>query len=392
MTMKTPSAQSKPPSGSGLFLRKMSCRAQRRVALWLFAVAGLVVAMVLVGGLTRLTDSGLSITEWRPVTGALPPLSDTAWEVEFGKYREIPEYALVNKGMSLAEFKVIYYWEWGHRLLGRIVGLVFLLPFLGFLVTRQFDRRTAILCLGLFALGGLQGFVGWFMVQSGLTARVDVSQYRLALHLGLAVAIFAALYWTGLGLWKRSSEAAFEPAPMVTPEIAPKRWGQAGLLLAGLIYLQIVLGAFVAGLDAGLASSTWPLMNGALVPSGLWELQPWWRNPFENPLTAQFAHRLAAYIVAASALVLWLRACQVGLAAPFRKSLGYLVWAVCAQVFLGIATVLAAVPIWLAALHQLGALALFAFALHAAHSLKGRAPVTNSSRRAPSNRQFAESA
>ena len=269
----------------------------RPIALWLWCVAGLVFAMVLVGGATRLTQSGLSIVEWRPITGAVPPLSQEDWQAEFAKYKTIPQYERLNRGMSLDEFKAIYWWEWGHRLLGRLIGVVFAVPFLWFLWRRAIDQRLAAALAGIFVLGGVQGAVGWWMVSSGLTERVSVSQYRLAFHLTLASLIYAALVAVADGAWPRAPE----PAGIVR---APQRLRLTAVALLGLVIGQIFLGALVAGLHAGLIYGTWPLIDGAIVPpaaSLLFE-QPPWRNFFENTLTVQFDHRMAAYGIVALAL------------------------------------------------------------------------------------------
>ncbi|HEX5378951.1 MAG TPA: COX15/CtaA family protein, partial [Phenylobacterium sp.] len=234
------------------FLRSDRSRA---VAIWLFATAVLVLAMVVVGGATRLTDSGLSITQWKPVAGALPPMSAQDWNDEFARYKQIPQYAQLNKGMSLSAFQAIYWWEWAHRLLGRLVGAVFAIPFVYFLVRREIPRRLIWRCGVLFALGALQGVVGWWMVASGLTDRVSVAPERLMTHLGLAFILLAALVWTGLDAWAG--------APRIK---APGPWNLGAAALGGLIYLQILLGALVAGNDAGLVYNDWPLMNGAIFP------------------------------------------------------------------------------------------------------------------------------
>ena len=246
---------------------------RRQLAYWLFTVAGFVVLMVLVGGLTRLTDSGLSITEWQPISGALPPLNAADWEVAFAKYREIPEYQLVNAGMSLEAFKVIYWWEWGHRQLGRVVGLVFFLPFVVFLLQRKIPKPALGPLLALFALGGLQGFMGWYMVQSGLTDRVDVSQYRLAMHLGLALIIFSFCLWMGLHFIRDARlPAAAGPGVALSGTIAV------------LVLVQSLLGALVAGLDAGTTYTDWPFMDGDVIPSGLFDMSPAVSNLFESHL------------------------------------------------------------------------------------------------------------
>jgi cytochrome c oxidase assembly protein subunit 15 len=321
------------------------------VRAWLLLVAMLVLAMAVVGAATRLTDSGLSITEWQPLLGAIPPLSDADWQAAFEKYRAIPEYQLVNKGMSLEAFQAIYWWEWAHRQLGRVIGVVYAVPLLVFWARGAVPRGLAPRLLGLLALGGLQGFVGWYMVQSGLSERVDVSQYRLAMHLGLAVAIFAAAWWLALGIGRRQALGAGSGL------------GWSAGFVAAAIYLQILLGAFVAGLDAGMAYNTWPLMDGAFVPEGLLAMTPWWLNLFESALTVQFQHRMMAYLVAILVAVHVVRAAARPLQAEARLSLGALVLGVAAQIGLGIWTLVAQVPIGLGLAHQAGALLLLAVAL-----------------------------
>ena len=311
----------------------LPARADRQLAVWLFTVAGFVVLMVLVGGLTRLTDSGLSITEWAPIRGAIPPLSHADWLSEFDKYKQIPEYQLVNAGMSLAEFKFIYWWEWGHRFLGRIIGLVFFVPFVVFLVQKKISRERLPALLGLFALGGLQGFMGWYMVASGLTDRVDVSQYRLAMHLGLALIIFACSLWLALTYWR----GAQTPRPR-TPAVLTA----AAIVVA--VLMQSLLGALVAGIDAGTTYTDWPYMDGDLIPSGLLMQDPAWRNFFENHLTVQFDHRMAAYAV--TALIFWhvFRMMRAHAGGPVRRSAHVLGALVVVQVVLGIAALMWAVP------------------------------------------------
>src|SRR5262245_54251332 len=265
-------------------MQSSSLNHERAVRVWLWAVAGLVIALVLVGGATRLTESGLPIVEWRPVAGVLPPFSDAAWQAEFTKYQAIPQYAQRNAGMSLAEFKTIFWWEWTHRVLGRVVGAAFLLPFLFFLwrghIAPGLRRRLWL----IFAMGALQGAVGWWMVASGLVERTEVSQYRLATHLLLACLILVALVWTARGLGSR-------------PEAGPGRIRATAIALVCVTLLQIYLGGLVAGLRAGLVYNTWPTIDGGLVPaaSRLWFEQPLWRNLFENTLTVQFEHRMVAY-------------------------------------------------------------------------------------------------
>jgi cytochrome c oxidase assembly protein subunit 15 len=332
----------------------------RALRLWLGAVALLIVAMILVGGATRLTDSGLSITEWKPLVGAIPPLSDADWKQAFEAYQKIPEYTEIKHGMSLDQFKTIFWWEWAHRFLGRFIGIAFFVPFVAFWAAGYIPRNLLPRLFGLFVLGGLQGAMGWYMVKSGLVDRTDVSQYRLAAHFGIALIILGYTLWLLFGLGKEERRAGLS-APGVV----------AGLVLA-LIFVQLLAGALVAGLDAGMGYNTWPLMNGALIPSGLDSASPWYLNLFENPLTVQFDHRMLGYAVVAATLAqaVWL---------GFRRAPGPLVgsaltlaaFALLQGVF-GVWTLLLAVPIPLGLAHQAGAVAVFAAALYhlwlAAHS------------------------
>jgi heme a synthase len=338
--------------------RQLSSR--RMIAIWLFAVCGLVAAMVVVGGLTRLTGSGLSITEWKPIHGALPPLSAGEWQEEFDAYKAIPQYQKINSGMSLDEFKGIFWWEWTHRNLGRLIGVAFLIPFLVFLFQGRIERALIPRLIGLFVLGGLQGALGWFMVMSGLTERVDVSQYRLVAHLGLALVIYAAMLWTALPLWRGDWPVKGAPHPLF-------RWSRA---VAGLVFAQILLGGFVAGLDAGLTYNTWPLMDGKLIPDGYFAHAPWWLAPFEDVTTVQFHHRVMAYIVAASVLGLWFAARKQTPTREARLGVTALVHTILLQIALGIWTLLAVAPLWLAALHQLGAVIVLTAAVFATFALR----------------------
>jgi heme a synthase len=319
---------------------------------WLLTVAALVFLMVSVGGATRLTGSGLSITEWQPIVGTVPPLSQADWLEAFAKYQQIPQYHHVNRGMSLDAFKTIFWWEWTHRFLGRLIGAAFLVPFLCFLAAGQMPRALLGRLCGIFVLGALQGFIGWYMVRSGLAERIDVSQYRLALHLGFAIAIFGTLIWVALSL----DVAEQHPAGA-----KPARVGSAAAIVL-LVLVQILLGAFVAGLKAGASYNTWPLMDGRLVPDGLGAMQPWYLNLFENALTVQFNHRLVAYaLVLATIWQAWAlrrtRDPRIGLTAAV------LAVAVLAQAALGIATLLAQVPLALGLAHQAGAAAVFGIAV-----------------------------
>ena len=338
--------------------------ARRRVIrVWLCLVAIFIFALVVVGGATRLTGSGLSIVEWRPVTGTLPPLSEGAWQAEFAKYQTIPQYQQLNRGMSLAEFKTIYWWEWTHRLLGRLVGVVFLLPFLWFLWRGWIDTDLRPRLWGIFALGALQGGVGWWMVYSGLADRVSVSQYRLATHLTLACLIFAAVVATATALSPRA------------PAIVPRRIRLGAVALVVLVLIQIYLGALVAGLRAGFIYNTWPLIDGTFIPSRehLFLLTPAWSNLIDNHLTVQFSHRMVAYLLVSVAL---LHATDCAYHEHGARCAGALVLALVLllQAALGILTLLLSVPILLALLHQLLAVgALIVATVHAA-DLRSRAP------------------
>ena len=318
----------------------------RPLQVWLFAVAALVFAMVVVGGATRLTGSGLSITEWQPIMGALPPLSDTAWQEAFQKYQAIPQYRLLNAGMSLAAFKSIFWWEWSHRLLGRVIGAAYALPLLVFALKGRIRSVALGVKLGvLLVLGALQGALGWYMVQSGLSERTDVSQYRLAAHLLLASALLGALMWTALNVGADHRQR-IRLKTHATGSVA------VGAAILALVFAQIGAGALVAGLKAGLAYNTWPLMDGHVVPSGLAIMEPLWRNVFENAATVQFDHRLIAYGLAM--LIVWhaVRVIHSADDERMRGSAGVLLLAIACQIGLGIWTLLSHVPLDLALAHQ----------------------------------------
>ncbi len=321
----------------------------RAVGIWLLVVAAMIAAMVLVGGLTRLTGSGLSITEWHPVTGVIPPLGHAQWAAEFAKYQHIPQYRLENRGMSLGEFQSIYWWEWTHRLLGRLIGFVFLLPFLFFAWRGDIPRSRYKQMIVLFVLGGLQGFIGWWMVQSGLETRVAVSQYRLAIHLGFAIILLGAILYVALEFLRG--------APSPPPGERAGVRGKAALAFVALVYIQMLLGALVAGLHAGLIYNTWPSMNGNFLPEDPFFNSPWWINFFENPGLVQFDHRIGAYLVAAGAIALWFTSKRA------RKTASIVLGLVGLQIALGIFTLLNQVPIPLAALHQITAVALYCAAV-----------------------------
>lgn len=326
------------------------------MAVWLTVLAALVALTAVIGAATRLTGSGLSITEWQPIMGVVPPLTEADWQVAFAKYKQIPQYTELNRGMSLAAFKTIFYWEWGHRLIARGIGFVFLIPFLFFLAAGRIPRRLAPRLVLLFLLGGLQGAIGWIMVQSGLVDRISVHPLKLLLHLGCAVLIFALLVWTALEVRERPP-GAIRPAT-VTRGLA---WGAFSLL--ALVYLQILSGALVAGHKAGLTYNTWPLMDGRLIPNGLRALQPGWLNLFDNVTAVQFNHRMLAYLALALALWQALSIRRTADGGAVRRSGAWLGLAVVAQVALGIWTLLAWVPVWLGVAHQAGALAVLALAV-----------------------------
>ncbi len=305
---------------------------------WLRIVAAFVIATLVVGGGTRLTDSGLSITQWQPIVGVIPPLTEAAWQEAFALYRQIPEYQLVNKGMTLGEFQTIFFWEWAHRLVARSIGIVFAVPLALFWARGMLPGWFKPWGLALLALGGLQGAVGWWMVSSGLTERVDVSQYRLAVHMTLACVILALAVWLSVRLAGKARQV-----------LAPSGLATLARLMPFLILGQIALGALVAGLDAGLASDEWPTMAGALIPGGLGLMDPWWINLFENPLTVQFDHRIMGYLVLAAAVVLAVVSRRSGVAAGRAATLAGLV---VVQVVIGIGTVVWHVPLPLALTHQ----------------------------------------
>jgi cytochrome c oxidase assembly protein subunit 15 len=335
---------------------------RRAIAAWLLLCCALVFAMVVVGGVTRLTHSGLSITEWQPIVGTLPPLSDAQWEDVFVKYQATPEYHQVNKGMSLDAFKRIFWWEYFHRLLGRAIGIVFLVPLLWFVVRRRIPRGLAPKLFGIFLLGALQGAMGWYMVKSGLVDDPRVSHFRLTAHLGLAFLIFAAMFWTSLSLLR--------PAPGVREtRMAPLR--AYAYALSALVFVMALSGGLVAGTHAGFAYNTFPLMNDRLVPPEILMIDPWYLNFFNNIAMVQFDHRLMAWLLALLIPWFWWRV-RTTPALPQRARTGatVLLAMLAVQVTLGICTLLLVVPMPLAAAHQAGALLLFAASLDIAHLLR----------------------
>ena len=327
------------------------------IAAWLLFCCAMIFLMVVIGGVTRLTESGLSITEWQPIEGALPPLNDAQWNAAFDAYRAIPQYAAIHADMTLDQFKGIYFWEYLHRLWGRIIGAAFALPFLYFLVRGQVSRALAPKLAGLFVLGGLQGALGWYMVESGLESRIEVSQYRLAAHLAMAVVIYLAMLWVALDLLRPWSRHA-----------APGLKRAAGAVLL-LVFTTLVAGAFVAGTRAGYLDNTFPLMEGVFVPPDYWHLTPFWRNWFENLTSVQFDHRILAETSLVAVTILWLASFKARLSAYPRNALHALMAAAWLQVALGIATLLSVVYLPVAVSHQAGALLLLTAALVALHAL-----------------------
>ena len=333
--------------------------ARRAIRLWLIVLFAMVAAMIALGGATRLTGSGLSITEWAPVTGALPPMDQATWQREFEAYQQIPQFIEVNPDMDLAGFKQIYWWEWSHRLLGRAVGLVWALGFLGFLLTRRIPTGWTQRLLGIGVLGGIQGAIGWWMVSSGLVEGMTrVASYRLATHLGIAFLILGLIAWYALLLGRSEADL-----------LRARRAGEPKLFsmctgLLHLTFLQILIGALVAGIDAGRTYTGWPTMGGEWIPAAIWDGTLGWRNFFENPALVQFIHRMTGYLVAIFAVVVWLRARR----SPHpvtRGAFTVMLVMVAAQIALGIMNVVHASPLMLALTHQLGAVALFVLIIRA---------------------------
>ena len=333
--------------------------ARRGIRIWLPILFLMVVAMIVVGGLTRLTDSGLSITEWKPITGALPPMNEAAWQVEFDKYKEIPEYQLQNKGMSLSEFQFIYWWEWGHRQLGRSVGLIWFLGYVGFALTGRVPVGWHRRLIFVGALDGLQGAVGWWMVSSGLEgSMLDVASYRLATHLGLAFVILGYLGWFILLLGR--SEGDLLRARRIQER---KQVGMATGLMH-FAFLQILIGALVAGIDAGRNYPDWPLMAGGFLPPDLFALDPWWRNFFEDDGLVQFMHRMAGYLLFIFTIVAWRRG-RASAHADTRFAFNAVFAMISVQMLLGITTVMYSSPLELAIVHQIGAIVSWVLILRA---------------------------
>lgn len=329
----------------------------RAVAAWLLLCAAVIFGMIILGGVTRLTNSGLSMVEWKPLMGAIPPLSDAAWQETFDKYKQFPEYRKVNRGMDLDGFKAIFMFEYLHRVLGRLIGVLFLFPMLYFAFRGWVRAGTMPKLWGLFILGGLQGLLGWYMVKSGLVDNPRVSQYRLTAHLGLAVLIYAALLWVALDL--------------IFPADRKRGKGSGmGLVMLGLVYLMILSGGLVAGTRAGFAYSTWPLMGNSFVPPGLYATDPAWLAAFQDITTIQFNHRIFAYVLFAILHLFAFRLWRGSTGPRVKPGLVFMLLALWLQAGLGISTLLLHVPVWLAAAHQGGAVLLLSAVLFSAHALR----------------------
>ncbi len=333
---------------------------QRVVAVWLLVCCAVIFAMIVLGGVTRLTGSGLSMVQWQPIMGVLPPLNQEDWEHTFSLYQQFPEYKIKNLHMTLEEFKGIFWLEYAHRLLGRLIGVIFLVPFLFFLLRGMLSAALVPKLLAMFILGGLQGLMGWYMVKSGLVDDPRVSQYRLTAHLGLAVIIYGYLLWTALDLLlgrRGRPRADFQDDPAGNPL-------RFSTLITGLVFLTILSGGFVAGTRAGFTFNTFPLMAGQLYPEGMYVMQPWWKNWFENIATIQFNHRVLATLLFLLIPLFWWSSIRRTVSGELRMALHLLVVALMVQIVLGITTLLYAVPVPLAAAHQAGAMVLFTVALY----------------------------
>jgi cytochrome c oxidase assembly protein subunit 15 len=340
----------------------------KHIAIWLLVCCATIFAMIVLGGVTRLTGSGLSMVQWEPIMGVLPPLNQSEWEETFRLYQQFPEYKLKNFAMSLGEFKSIFWFEYSHRLLGRSIGIIFLLPFLFFLVKGKINGALTPKLIAMFVLGGLQGLMGWYMVKSGLVNDTHVSQYRLTSHLALAVIIYAYMLWVALDL--------LFPGVADAPDKDRLRLGRFSIIISIIIFITLLSGGFVAGTRAGFAFNTFPLMDGRLIPAGLFELSPLWRNFFENIVTVQFDHRLLATVLfLAIPTFCWL-AIKSKPEPRLRTGVYLLLAALALQLTLGISTLLLVVPVVLAAAHQAGAVLLLTASLYVSHQLRIR-PATD---------------
>ncbi|WP_300335170.1 COX15/CtaA family protein [Accumulibacter sp.] len=336
--------------------------ARRQIALWLLTCSAMVFAILVVGGVTRLTHSGLSIVEWQPIIGVVPPLDQAEWDATFDKYKKTPEYLKVNHQMSLDEFKGIFFWEYWHRVLGRLIGVVFLLPFLYFWVRRKIDRPLLPQLLGIFVLGGMQGAMGWYMVKSGLVDDPRVSHYRLTAHLSLAFLIFMAMFWLALGLLAERARPS--------TDAALKRLQRIGFWLVILVAYMVVSGGFVAGIRAGKAYNSFPLMNGHILPPESFVIDPWYLNFFNNMALVQFDHRLGAWLLAILLPWFWWKIRAAAVSPTARLAATWVVVALYAQIVLGISTLLLAVPVGLGAAHQGGAMIVLGLLLWLNHELR----------------------
>lgn len=332
---------------------------ERAIAVWLLACCALIFIMVVVGGATRLTRSGLSMVEWKPITGMVPPINEKEWQHSFDKYKQFPEYQKINKDMSLGEYKAIFWFEYGHRLLGRLIGFVFLLPFLYFLIRKKIPRQLTPKLIVMFVLGGLQGLLGWYMVKSGLVNNPHVSQYRLAAHLIAAIMIYGFIFWVALSLLKNKTISGSNINPLA----------KMGMGLTGLVVVMIVSGALVAGTKAGFVFNTFPLMSGQWLPPGGMSMQPWYLNFFENLATVQFSHRFIALLLFLLIPFYWWQGQKAEIDKTTQTGFHILLAILVIQITLGITTLIYIVPVSLGVAHQAGALALFTSALYLTHRL-----------------------
>ena len=336
-------------------------KTHKPIILWLFAGCFLIYAMVVIGGITRLTHSGLSMVEWNPIIGSLPPMSDAAWQVPFEKYKQTPEYQIINNQFSLEEFKSIYWWEYIHRFLGRTIGVVFLIPFFYFLYTKKFDKPLLRKMYVLLILGALQGVMGWYMVYSGLQKEPHVSHYRLAAHLISAFTVFGFTFWYALDLLYPQA---------IEEDKLTRKVKRLSISMLVIVVIQIIYGAFTAGLKAGAFYNTFPKMGKVFIPETVFSFEPFWKNLVENPAGVQFIHRCMAYLVVIIVLFTWETARKMALTVHQRKANNFMLGVVCAQFLLGIITILYAVPVTMGVLHQTGAFFLFASSLFFMHSLR----------------------
>ncbi|MGB2421751.1 MAG: COX15/CtaA family protein [Porticoccaceae bacterium] len=328
----------------------------RLIAYWLFFCAAVIFGMILLGGVTRLTESGLSMVDWKPLMGVIPPISEADWQHMFDKYKQFPEYQKINMGMSLEAFKSIFMYEYLHRVLGRLIGIIFILPFLYFYITKRIKKGLTPKLIIMLIGGGFQGLLGWYMVKSGLVDQPDVSQYRLTAHLGAAVLIFGFILWTAFGLVNETSQQ-------------PKDLSIFSYSLSGLIFLMILSGGLVAGTKAGYAYSTWPLMGDSFIPSGLYSMSPLWLSAFEDITTIQFNHRIFAYCIVLLVVLFAIKALKANIQGAARTGLFVLIGLLILQVTLGISTLIYHVPIPIAAAHQVVAVALLSASLFISHCL-----------------------